>query len=119
MGPLSWALELQLGPEMRAARGALLLLGLPTAALAPQPNVLLIAVDDLRPEIGCFHPWSEADTILTPHLDGLARRGTLFSNAVVQFALCAPSAVQPPACKSSAAGPPPCCGAIACAFLIL
>ena len=76
---------------MGAARGVLLLLGLPAAALAPQPNVLLIAVDDLRPEIGCFHPWSEADTILTPHLDGLARRGTLFSNAVVQFALCAPS----------------------------
>jgi iduronate 2-sulfatase len=71
------------------------LFGLPAGtALAPPPpppNVLLVAVDDLRPEIGCFHPWSEEDTILTPHLDGLARRGTLFSNAVVQFALCAPS----------------------------
>ena len=54
-------------------------------------NVLLITVDDLRPEIGAFHPWSPNDTIITPNLDSLVANGTLFANAVVQFALCAPS----------------------------
>lgn len=63
-------------------------LGLVTA---DRPSVLLFCVDDLRPEIGSFHPWSPNDTIITPHLDSLAAQGTLFTNAVVQFALCAPS----------------------------
>lgn len=54
-------------------------------------NIMLITVDDLRPEIGAFHPWSPHDTILTPHLDRLAGQGTLFTNAVVTFALCGPS----------------------------
>eukprot|EP01043_Picozoa_sp_COSAG02_P041095 COSAG02_NODE_3380_length_6838_cov_9.133699_10_plen_453_part_00 len=54
-------------------------------------NIMLITVDDLRPEIGSFHPWSPHDTILTPHLDSLATKGSLFTNAVVTFALCGPS----------------------------
>ena len=48
------------------------------ASTSPGPHVLLITVDDLRPEIGVFHPWSPADTIITPHLDSLAANGTLF-----------------------------------------
>lgn len=55
-------------------------------------NVLLITVDDLRPELGIFHPWADdSETILTPSLDALAGRSTLFSRPVVQIALCAPS----------------------------
>ena len=70
---------------------------LPQAGMASSPstpkrmNIMLVTVDDLRPEIGAFHPWSPQDTILTPHLDSLAAKGSLFTNAVVTFALCGPS----------------------------
>ncbi|HLP25368.1 MAG TPA: sulfatase [Acidobacteriota bacterium] len=52
-----------------------------------RPNVLLIMVDDLRPELACY-----GDTpARTPHIDALARSGTLFRRAYCQQALCAPS----------------------------
>lgn len=64
-------------------------------AAPPQPaqrrNVLLLCIDDLRPEIGAFHPWSPDDTIVTPNLDALAERGTLFERPIVQLAVCGPS----------------------------
>jgi len=52
------------------------------------PNVLLIAIDDLNDWIGCLggHPQAK-----TPHMDRLARRGTLFTNAHCQSPLCNPS----------------------------
>jgi len=60
------------------------------AADAEQPgkfNVLFIAVDDLRPEAGCYgNP-----LIRTPHIDALAARGTLFNRAYCQQAVCSPS----------------------------
>jgi arylsulfatase A-like enzyme len=50
-------------------------------------NVLFIAVDDLRPELGCYgHPH-----VKTPHLDRLASEGTLFTRAYCQQAVCNPS----------------------------
>lgn len=57
------------------------------ASAADRPNVLFIAVDDLRPELGCYdHP-----LVKTPHIDRLAREGTVFRRAYCQQALCAPS----------------------------
>jgi hypothetical protein len=44
--------------------------GLLPAAAAARPNVLFIAADDLRAELGCYGS-TEAKT---PHLDALARR---------------------------------------------
>src|SRR5688572_19506410 len=52
-----------------------------------RPNVLFIAADDLRTELGCYG----AEQIKTPHLDALARRGRLFEHAYVQLAVCNPS----------------------------
>ena len=50
-----------------------------TEVPAAQPaklNVLFIAVDDLRPEAGCYgNP-----IIKTPNIDALAKRGVLFNN---------------------------------------
>jgi len=44
-----------------------------------RPNVLMIAVDDLRPELGCYR----AAGAVTPHLDRLAARGVSVVDAQV------------------------------------
>ncbi len=58
------------------------------AAEAGRPNVLFIAIDDQNDWIGCLggHP-----QVKTPHIDALAARGTLFTNAHCQSPLCNPS----------------------------
>ena len=50
-------------------------------------NVLFIAVDDLRPQLGCYG----MEKMHTPNLDALAARGTLFNRAYCQQAVCSPS----------------------------
>jgi len=55
---------------------------------AKRPNVLFIAIDDLNDWVGCLNGHPQAKT---PHLDRLASRGTLFSNAHCQAPLCNPS----------------------------
>lgn len=52
-----------------------------------QPNVLLICVDDLRPELGCYG----VDYVSTPHIDGLASRSRIFSRHYVQAPTCGAS----------------------------
>ena len=53
-----------------------------------QPNVLFIAVDDLNDWIGCLGGHPQA---VTPNLDALAARGTLFTQAYCPAPLCNPS----------------------------
>ena len=50
-------------------------------------NVLFVAVDDLRPELGCYGN----NLIRTPNVDRLAQRGLLFRRACCQAAVCGPS----------------------------
>lgn len=58
------------------------------AADAPaSPNFLLICVDDLRPELGCYG----AEHIHSPNIDKLASRGVTFDRCYVQVAVCNPS----------------------------
>ena len=58
------------------------------SAGAAKLNVLFIAIDDLRPELGCY-----GQPVKSPHIDRLASQGMLFERAYVQVALCMPSRV--------------------------
>ena len=50
-------------------------------------NILIISVDDLRPELGCYgNP-----IIQTPNIDKLASSAYVFNNHYVQSAICGPS----------------------------
>ena len=53
-----------------------------------RPNVLFIAIDDLNDWVGCLggHP-----QVKTPHMDSVAKKGTVFLNAHCQSPLCNPS----------------------------
>ncbi|HYD85700.1 MAG TPA: sulfatase, partial [Opitutus sp.] len=62
------------------------LAALADASVSPT-NVLFIAADDLRTDLGCYG----AAQVKTPHLDALARRGRLFEGAYVQQTVCNPS----------------------------
>ena len=53
---------------------------------AERPNVLFIAVDDLKPTLGAY-----TDEVPTPSIDRLAAQGTTFQNAHCQQAVCGPS----------------------------
>ena len=65
---------------------AILFLALPAAA-AEKMNVLFIAVDDLRPALGCLGD----PAAKTPNIDRLAAGGTAFLRAYCQQAVCSPS----------------------------
>ena len=58
-------------------------------ASTAKPNVLFIAVDDLRPELGCYG----SSLVKSPNIDRLASMGTLFEQAYCQQAVCGPSRV--------------------------
>ncbi len=53
----------------------------------PKPNVLLICVDDLRPELSCYG----SRLIQTPNIDRLASEARVFRRHYVQAAICGPS----------------------------
>jgi iduronate 2-sulfatase len=58
-----------------------------TFATDAKPNILFIAIDDLRPELGCYG----SPIVRSPHLDRLATEGLLFNRAYCQQAICSPS----------------------------
>lgn len=56
-------------------------------ALADRPNVLFIAVDDLRPQLACYGKPS----MHSPNIDRLAREGVLFERAYCMVPTCGAS----------------------------
>lgn len=52
-----------------------------------QPNVLMICVDDLRPDLGCYGN----ELIESPNIDKLASNAVLFGKHYVSSAICGPS----------------------------
>lgn len=51
------------------------------------PNVLMVVIDDLRPELGCF----EQSHVISPNIDRLAQSGMVFTNAFCNVAVCGAS----------------------------
>ena len=66
---------------------ALSAFGICHSSFSAQPNVLFIAVDDMRPELGCYGN----KIIKSPNIDRLAARGTVFNHAYCSQAVCSPS----------------------------
>lgn len=71
---------------MKKLLSYLLLLSVGCSAVAA-PNVLFIAVDDLKPELGCYG----SSKIKSPNLDRLAGEGTVFLKNYCQQAVCGPT----------------------------
>jgi len=80
------------GTSMAGITGATLLGSIPDLAnTAPakvsKHNVLFIAVDDLKPNLGCYgDPLAKS-----PNIDRLAAKGLVFTRSYCQQALCSPS----------------------------
>ncbi|MDE0576743.1 MAG: sulfatase-like hydrolase/transferase, partial [Opitutales bacterium] len=64
---------------------AFCLLGL--SPVYAKPNILFIAIDDLRPELACYG----GKEVKSPHIDKLAKEGTVFNRAYCQVAVCGAS----------------------------
>jgi iduronate 2-sulfatase len=61
--------------------------GITTAPPQAKLNILFIAIDDLKPILGCY-----GDTMIkTPNIDRLARMGVVFKNNYCQQAVCGPT----------------------------
>lgn len=65
------------------------LLSINGQAATDRPNILMILVDDLRPELGCYG----AAHMVTPNIDRLAGNGMLFERAYTAQAVCLPSRI--------------------------
>ncbi len=81
---------MKISPSLLAAACVSLLTALPAAASGgalAKPNVLFIAVDDLRPELECYGK----TYIHSPNISHLAAQGVVFNRAYCQQSVCSPS----------------------------
>src|SRR5829696_7365436 len=78
LSPLSLALPLVVPAIARSAE----------TAAATRPNVLFIAVDDLRDWVGYMNRYPQT---ITPNIDRLAKRGVYFTRSYCAAPVCNPS----------------------------
>ena len=64
-----------------------LLIFLNSFSQSKQPNILFIAIDDMRPELNSYG----ISQIISPNIDKLANEGIVFTRAYCQVAVCGPS----------------------------
>jgi iduronate 2-sulfatase len=72
-----------------------------TFVTTPPPNILFIAIDDLRPDLNCYEETASEQMggpsarlpIHSPVMDLLASEGTVFERAYCQVPLCGPTRV--------------------------
>lgn len=76
-------------PYPSAGLFAVVLLFASSSSAAQRLNVLMIAVDDMRPQLGCYGN----KIVKSPNIDRLATRGLVFERAYCQQALCSPSRI--------------------------
>jgi arylsulfatase A-like enzyme len=55
--------------------------------ISNKPNIIFIAVDDLRPQLNCYGK----NQIISPNIDGLASVSHIYQNAVCNFPVCGAS----------------------------
>ncbi len=77
-----------MNPTTRIWMAACLLLTASSVHATEKPNILFLFTDDQRPDT--IHALGN-ETIITPALDSLARRGMVFNNAYNMGSICAPS----------------------------
>jgi iduronate 2-sulfatase len=85
--PLRFLTSLPCFMKLRPLLFLLLCASSSPAADAKKPNVLFIAVDDLKPLLGCYGD----KLVKSPNIDRLAKRGVLFEKAYTNQAVCSPS----------------------------
>ena len=80
------ALEMK---SLTFAISLLLVFATNAGVVAQDKNVLIVFMDDLRPELNCYGE----SHIKSPNIDALATQGILFNRAYCQQALCGPSRI--------------------------
>jgi arylsulfatase A-like enzyme len=55
--------------------------------ISNKPNIIFVAVDDLRPQLNCYGK----NQIISPNIDGLASVSHIYQNAVCNFPVCGAS----------------------------
>jgi iduronate 2-sulfatase len=78
-----------MNPTKRILTFICMIFVLSSTAYAQKPNVLFIAVDDLKPMLNCYG----YDFAETPNFDRLADAGAYFTRAYCQEALCGPTRI--------------------------